>query len=365
MQMTFEVQDILRAVATVQAVVDKKNSIPVLSNILIDADAATQRARVVATNLELGSLTYCPVTTIESGSITIPAQKIFEILRELPDAPVKLTVDEKSWVTLECKKSNFKIAGLPKTDFPELPTLADALHELTLPGEALAGLLSATLFAVSHDESRYTLCGVNFDFKNDTLNVVATDGHRLACHTLPVEPGEDMFLILPLRGAVELKKMCGNEAVTLRWTKNAAQAVVGDSLLSMRLIDGTFPDYRQVIPSAAMMHEATVSIAEMQRTLRRVALLCSDTRLVKLFFSKDTLTIAANDPNTGEAADSCACDYAGENFSIGCNARYLMDALAVLPGETVTIGMNDALAPLLLTCPANAGIQQVIMPMRM
>lgn len=363
LQFSTDKADILAAVAQVQSVVDNKNSIPVLANLLFQVDATTQRAVVTATNLEIGSQTAFPIQTVDSGAITIPAKKLFEILRELPDAPVTLTVDDKNWVTIDCLKATFRLAGLPQTDFPALPALAEA-QELSFSGSDLADLLNATLFAVSHDESRYSLCGVNFDFEPSCLTVVATDGHRLACKTYQIDTAEVGNLILPLRGANELKKLCGTRAITLRWNANTLHATDGASSLFMRLIEGTFPAYQQVIPSGSMVCTAVVPIADLQRTLRRVALLCSDTRLVKLSFAEHTLTISATDPNTGEANDSLACQYNDMNLTVGVNARYLLDSLqTITSGEQVTIRMNDPLSPLLLTCDDSTR-KQVIMPMR-
>lgn len=371
-QFQIEQADLLNVVQTVLNVVDKKNSIPVLSNILFDTDAATQRVRVTATNLEIGMQTVAPCQTVESFSITIPAQKLFEIVRELPEKSITLTVDEKNWVTIECGKSRFRLAGLPKDDFPALPSLNDFQQvSLSAPGTLFRDVIGHVSFAVSHDESRYALTGVLFEFTESDLTAVATDGHRLAkvtrsatCVIAPDQPESASHCILPLKAVSEIKKLCKSEDATLAITQNNAMFQTGDTVLVTRRIEAQFPDYRQVIPQATQQ-TVPVDRDALTQALRRVALLTSDTRLVRFEFKPGVLTLRASDPNTGEASDRLPVGDAVTPLDIGFNAGYIMDGLSVLDGQP-SFGLTDNLAPGLMTGDgaSDAGFQYVIMPMR-
>lgn len=373
MQFQIEQPDLLTAIERTNGGVDKKNTIPVLSNILFDIDAATQRVRVTATNLEIGMQTVAPCQTVESFSITIPAQKLFEIVRELPAAPITMKVDDKNWIHLECLKSNFKLAGLPKNDFPSLPSLDDFQQvSLSTPGTLFRDIVGHVSFAVSHDESRYALTGVLFEFAEDTVTAVATDGHRLAkvtravtCMLAPDQPESARHVILPLKAVTEMKKLCTSANATFAVTQNNAIFQTGDTVLVTRRIEAQFPDYKQIIPQAT---EQTVPVDRdaLLQALRRVALLTSGTRLIRFEFKPGVLVLRASDPNTGEASDILPVGDATTLLEIGFNARYIMDGLSVLDGQP-SFGLLDALAPGLMTGDgdADAGFVYVIMPMRM
>ena len=370
MQLRIEKHNLLDGVQRVQNVVDKKNTIPVLSNILVEPSAQNNTVKLVATNLEVGMSTNLPVSETTEGSITVPAQKLFEILRELPEATVTLTVDEKNWITIECLKASFKIAGLPKADFPELPSLPSQ-DIVMLPQSVLREMIAKTSFAVSHDESRYALTGVLFSINNQELSMVATDGHRLAVikrsYQLELSGEEAKEVIIPLKAITEVKKLCEGDggSMSINLGENQIAFRKDGTMLVSRLIEAQFPDYRQVIPSESRL-SVLADREEFSRALRRVALLCSETRLVKLNLSPGQLTMTASDPNMGEAQEVVPIDYAGDSLMVGFNARYIMDFLGVVTGSQVQIGLNDALSPGLFSCNGeeDAGFSCVIMPMR-
>jgi DNA polymerase-3 subunit beta len=369
MQLTVEKNNLLEGVQRVQNVVDKKNTIPVLSNILLEADSENMTVTLVATNLEVGMSTILPASETTGGSITVPAQKIFEILRELPEAALSLNVDENNWITVECSKASFKLAGLPKTDFPDLPPLSS--HDtIVLQQSVLREIIAKTSFAVSHDESRYALTGVLFSIGEQELSMVATDGHRLAVikkpHTLERDASSPTEVIVPLKAMSEVRKLCdSDEQISINLGESQIAFRKDTTILVSRLIDAQFPDYRQVIPNESR-HIVTINKELLNHAIRRVSLLCSDTRLVKFSVTPGQLNLASNDPNLGEAEESLPVEYDGEAITIGFNARYVLDVLSVTTGDTIHLGLNDSLSPGLFSSNAeeDSGFSCVIMPMR-
>lgn len=369
MQIRIEKNNLFEGVQRVQNVVDKKNTIPVLSNILLESDVENNAIKLVATNLEVGMSTVLPASETTEGSITIPAQKIFEILRELPEAPLSLHVDDSNWITLECSKANFKLAGLSKADFPELPTLPSQ-DMLVLQQEVLRDMIAKTAFAVSHDESRYALTGVLFAMSAEELSMVATDGHRLAVikkpHSIDLGGESVNEVIIPLKAINEVKKLCDtDDQISINLGESQIAFRKEQTMLVSRLIDAQFPDYRQVVPDESR-YTVVANKELFTHAIRRVSLLCSDTRLVKFTAAPGLLRLTSNDPNLGEAEEAIPVEYDGEELSIGFNARYVLDFLAVSVGESVLIGLNDSLSPGLFTSDAeeDAGFSCVIMPMR-
>jgi len=368
MQINIEKENLFEGVQRVQNVVDKKNTIPVLSNILLETELETNVLQLTATNLEVGISTKLPVSESTEGSITVPAQKIFEILRELPNAPLSLAVDESNWITIECNQSNFRLAGLPKTDFPELP-LFSSQDMIAFQQPVLKEMIAKTSIAVSHDESRYALTGVLFSVNQQELSMVATDGHRLAVikRNHDMEFGDTpVEVIIPLKAVTEVKKLCDtDDMISVNLSESQIAFRRDDSVLVSRLIDAQFPDYRQVIPN-----EIGVTIAldreQLNHAIRRVSLLCGDSRLIKFNVEAQQLRLSSNDPNLGEAEESIPIEYEGEGISIGFNARYVLDFISVVSGEKIHLGLNDSLSPGLFTSDAaeDSGFSCVIMPMR-
>ncbi len=368
MRITIEKNVLLEGVQRVQNVVDKKNTIPVLSNVLFESDPANNLLSLTATNLEVGISTKLPITESTEGSITIPAQKIFEILRELPDNVVTLVVDENHWITLECANANFRLGGLPKTDFPELPLFASQ-DVIGFPQPLLKDMISKTAFAVSHDESRYALTGLLFSVTNNEVSMVATDGHRLAVVKKPhnLEFGDTpVEVIIPVKAITEVKKLCdAEEFISVNLSDSQIAFRKEDTVLVSRLIDAQFPDYRQVVPAESRI---TLSLDKeiFNHAIRRVSLLCGDSKLLKFHLSTNELSLSANDPNLGEAKETLPVAYEGDELSIGFNAKYVLDFLTVANGENILLSLNDPLSPGLLMSDAeeDAGFSCVVMPMR-
>ena len=369
MRVAIEKYNLFEGVQRVQNVVDKKNTIPVLSNILLETDVENTSIKLVATNLEVGMSTVLPASEVTEGSITIPAQKIFEILRELPDSALTLTVDDSNWISLDCSKANFKLAGLPRTDFPELPALPSQ-DMIVFPQAIFKEMIGKTAFAVSHDESRYALTGVLFSISEQELSMVATDGHRLALikkpHSIELEGESAREVIIPLKAINEVKKMCdADDTISINLGESQIAFSKESTMLVSRLIDAQFPDYRQVVP-AESRYTVTADKEELLHAIRRVSLLCSDTRLMKFSVAEGQLSLSSNDPNLGEAKETIVVGYDGEEMAIGFNAKYVMDFLSVTGGEKVFIKLNDPLSPGLFSSDGeeDEGFSCVIMPMR-
>ena len=368
MKIAIEKNTFFEGVQRVQSVVDKKNTIPVLSNILLET-AEENAVKLVATNLEVGMSTLLPASEATEGSITIPAQKLFEILRELPEATLILDVNESNWISLECSKASFKLAGLPKTDFPDLPDLPSQ-DMIVLQQPMLKEMITKTAFAVSHDESRYALTGILFSITQAQFSMVATDGHRLAVikkpHNIEWKEDEAREVIIPLKAMNEVKKLCdADDQISVNLGESQIAFRKDGTILVSRLIDAQFPDYRQVIPESSRL-VVSIEREQLNRAIRRVALLCSDTRLIKFSIISGQLALSSSDPNLGEAEETIPVKYDGEDITIGFNARYVQDFLSVITGENVLLGLNDPLSPGLFSSDAeeDSGFSCVIMPMR-
>jgi len=355
---------LLPVVAQLNSIVKRKEAIPVLSNILFVTGNGT--LILTSNSLELALSTTVHSTESTEGSITIPSQKLTDILRSLPDAPVSLDVGENSRITLKCGKSRFTIAGLPKDDFPEIP-IFDAQSQVSIPQSILKDLITKTVFAVSHDESRHALTGIYVELTEDTVTFSATNGVKLSTVTrTPDAPNEKPAnMIIPLNAMTQLKKLCdGDNEVTLSWNTGQVSATVGSTCLVSRLIDATFPDYRQVIPKTSTS-TMIVDRDSLSHALRRVMLLAPESQLVKFALSGQTLTLSTVDPNAGEATETVEVDYSGEDMEIGFNGKFCMDVLSVVSGERVSLALNTPLLPGLWTSAEDDGWKACIMPMRL
>lgn len=364
MKFTVHQADLFRAVSLLNTVVDKKQTIPVIGGILIQTNADAGTLTLQATNLERSMQTTCRADILEPGRVVIPAQKLYEILNTQPDGEIGVSVDETRYATIT-GKGTFKIAGLPLAEFPELPDALDGTRYVQQKAD-WRRLLTHTLFAVSHDESRYALTGVKCECAADGLQLVATDGHRLCLSTsgsmgvgLPSSE-----CILPHGAAAELKKLCagdGEIAVTVGEHQISFQD--GDTVLMSRLIDAQFPDYRQVIPKDHT-EPAVIELDAYRAALRRVALLSSDTRLVEHHLSAGTLRLKALDPNLGESAEPLEIENS-RAVSTGFNAKYILDALNALDADQLDLMVSDSLSPGLLRAHGDDSALFVVMPMRL
>jgi DNA polymerase-3 subunit beta len=351
-----------------QSIVERRNTMPILANVLIEAQKGN--IRITATDLEVGVRGEVDGDVTKEGAITVSAKKLYEIIREVPNDQVQLKRLDNDWVEIRSGKSVFKIVGLDAKEFPQFPKF-DSAGLSTAPASAIREMIERTIFSVSTDETRYSLNGV-FIEQGEAGNVrmVATDGHRLAFEEKAVGSlGLSKGVILPRKGLAELKKLLesGDEgAVSLGFKENMGLVSKDGVDLFMRLIDGDFPDYTKVIPKGNP-NIAKLDHDELLQALRRVSILSSERyKGVRMEFSDGKLSISANNPDLGEAVEEIDADYRGKMISIGFNSRYLMDVLGVLSGEgEIAIELKDELSPSVIRKNGVEGYLYVLMPMRL
>jgi DNA polymerase-3 subunit beta len=374
MELKIGAQELARALGRSQGIVEKKSTMPILSHVLLEAKKGNL-LHVSATDLDLSvsSEHSCEVT--KEGALAVPAKHLFEIVRSLPEQEVTLKKAGNNYLEVKSGPSEFRIVGLPAEDFPALPKFEKVSFVDVVPAELLAQI-ELTSFAASTDETRYNLNGVFFEPQGPVLRMVATDGHRLALSERPLAGDYALKrgVILPRKGLHELKKLLGEsvDAATekpetkLGFAENSAIYRRPGVVLAMRLIEGMFPDYKQVIPKQG---EKIVKVGRQRllETLRRVSILASDkSHAVKLELSAGLLRVLSQNPDLGDAKEEVPVEYAGEPLKIGFNSRYITDVAAVLRSDDVQLELADDLSPGVLrgAGPEDAGYTAVVMPMR-
>jgi DNA polymerase-3 subunit beta len=373
MKLTITKAELIRGLARIQAIVEKRNSMPILANVLLEAKGEGEEGtlELAATDLEVGIRGLHPADVSDPGALTISAKKLFEITRELPDELVHLESTPNAYLTIRCARAEFTLAGTAAEEYPTLPTFTP---EKVVPVQAamLGQMIERTMYSASVDETRYNLNGVYLEVLEDSgkLRMVATDGHRLASVDRMV--GEDAKalasgVIIPRKGLAELKRLVDEDdadEIDLAFEGNNGLARRGNVTLVMRLIEGEFPNYEQVIPKS-LEHQLVLAADPLLHALRRVSLLSSErSRAVTLEFGEGKLVITSSNPDLGDAREELDIDYAGETLSIGFNSKYLMDALAVSGAKEVRFGLQDDLSPAQLVPTDDEDTLAVVMPMR-
>ena len=340
-----ELQDLLQVVVSA---VPAKSTLPILSNLLIEADK--EGITLVATDLDISIRTRGEAAVSDGGRITVPAKRIGEIVRELPDAEVKVALKETR-MTLSCGNGSFTIQGLDAEDFPQLPQV-DAEKMATLPVDALEKAVRRTNYAVSGDETRQMLTGALLQFRGGELRMVGTDGHRLAKAAFKVNVSglEGRDLIIPPKALAQAVRLgAGQEKLNLSVSKNFAVFEMGPTTVYSRLIDGNFPNYEQVIPKENPKI-FTVKREELVAGLRRVAVLSdSVTRQVKMALKPEYVELSVSTADVGEGREKIAVEYRGEPLDIGYNAAYLLDALRTMSSPMVQMALNTPTSPGVIT----------------
>jgi DNA polymerase-3 subunit beta len=355
-----------------QGVVEKRNTLPILANVLIESTG--NEIVLTATDLEVGIRKTCSGKIARPGAITLNARKLYEIVRELPTDQLTLRTGEGGWVEVSGGKSRYRMVSMDPKEFPSIPASTPVAKKggvaMTLNAGVLAEMIEKTLFAVSTDETRLSLGGVFLEsIDKNQVRMVATDGHRLSFVEREI-PGVDLKpgVILPRKGLVEAKRLLEDTEgdVTFSVAGNLARVERAGVELFMRLIEGEFPDYRQVIPKESK-RRVRVDREILFGALRRVSILSSErSRGVKLRLQPGMLEVLTTNPDIGEAMEEIEVDYAGDEFSIGFNARYLLDVLQ-LAGVTGTVdlGLTDEVSPGILRLQDDEGYSYVVMPMRL
>lgn len=364
MELAIARDTLFKALQTIQGVVESRSSaMPMLQNVLVETEGK-KSIRLSGTNLDISVRGMFDAEVGKEGRVTLNARRLFESVQELPDAEIRLTEEEGQWIRMRCERSNFRFPGLPPSDFPELPDAKESKAH-AVSASVLSEMVHKTMFAISTDETRYTYNGVFMETEADTLRLVATDGHRLAMIEragggLAFEEG----VIVHKKALGELVKLLhdGEGEVSVGLTQNHIIFQRGNIELSARLIDGEFPNYRQVIP-ASNEHSILMDRESLTRAVRRVSLFTNESRMVKFEFSSGQLKLTAHSPEAGEAEEVIESN-AQTDLTIGFNSRYCLDALSILDEEQVCMELKDSLSPGVMAPKDAEGYTYVVMPMR-
>lgn len=371
MKLSIERGTLLKAVAQAQSVVERRNTIPILANVLIEAEGESVRFR--ATDLDIEVVDTAPAQVHQAGATTISATTFHEIVRKLPDgALVELTSDNATGIlSVEAGRASFKLATLPKEDFPVMAS-AEYSANFTASSTVLRRLFDKSKFAISTEETRYYLNGVYFHVAESDgetmLRCVATDGHRLARidAPLPAGAGDMPGVIVPRKTVGEMRKLLdGDDAdIAVSVSETKIRFATADITLTSKVIDGTFPDYMRVIP-AANTRKLEVDAADFARAVDRVATVSSErSRAVKLTLDEDRLTLSVNAPDSGAAEEELAVAYADEPLEIGFNAKYLLEIASQVDRENAVFMFNTSGDPTLMREGTDESAIYVVMPMR-
>ena len=369
MKATIERATLLKSLSHVQSVVERRNTIPILSNVLLEA-TVEGGIRLMATDLDLQIVETVEAQVDQPGATTVSAHTLFDIARKLPEgSQVELSAAEGK-MQVNAGRARFNLSTLPRDDFPviaegELPT------RFELPAQTLKQIIDKTRFAISTEETRYYLNGIFLHVSDEAqpvLKAAATDGHRLARVTVARPDGAEGMpdVIVPRKCVAELRKLLdevdGSVEVTLSPSK--IRFGLGSAVLTSKLIDGTFPDYSRVIPTA---NDKLLKLdpRSFEEGVDRVATIATEkTRAVKMALDRDKITLSVTSPENGTAAEEVPGDYAAQGFEIGFNARYLLDILGQIEGDLVEVHLADAAAPTLIRENEKAAALYVLMPMR-
>jgi DNA polymerase-3 subunit beta len=355
-------EKLLECLQQVQNVVSTRTTLPILSNVLLQTNG--NEIRLTTTDLDVGVRGSFEAEVEKQGATTLPARRLFNIVRELPSSEISFDVDGKNAASIRSGQSFFKILGLPEEEFPPLPKFDDS-KVVTIRQKDLRDGLRKTSYAISTDETRYVLNGVLFSFKDNKLTLVATDGRRLAMLDIDLEfpRSHEADIIVPTKAVTELQRLMTEEGdVRVSVTSGQIAFDLNNTLLVSKLIEGNYPNYKQVIP-AEMKERVTLERETLLNSLRRVSLLASDkSNSIKLNFSKNNIDITANTPEVGEAKESLPVVYKGREFSIAFNPEFLMAPLRNLSEDEIFLDLIDEMSPGVIKI--QSPFLYVLMPMR-
>src|SRR5579864_4788270 len=369
MEFSAKKSEVLKELNLTQGVVERKTTIPILSNLLIEA--GDSGLRISATDLELGIRCGCPAKVKKEGSGTIPAKRLLEIVRSLPDAEIKFKILENHWVQVTCERSSFKLVGMAKDSFPVLPVAPKV--QAAIPANVFTTMIQKTIFAISSEESRYTLNGALLLLKPDSVAMVATDGHRLAVAEIDHKfegLSREVRPLVPKKALAEVLRLASEsgEDAEIEFALDESHLFfrAGERLLISRMLTGQFPNYEAVLPRDNN-RKVVIERGELNDAVKRVAQL-ADTRshAVKLSVSTEGIEISASSPEYGEAKETIEKEYKGEPIAIGFNAQYMIDFLAAAPEGPISLELKDEQSAGQMRPLADEAYRYryVIMPMR-
>ncbi|GAC1583081.1 MAG: DNA polymerase III subunit beta [Polyangiales bacterium] len=377
-------KDLIRLIGRTQGVADKKSTMPILSNVLLQADAeGTLRASATDLFLAVSATVPCQVT--QAGSLAVPAKDLVERIKAMPDGPVQIRSSEGATAQIKAVGGarEFRLRGMPGEDFPALPKPDGKASANTIAPSTLAELIAKTHFSISTDETRHHLNSALLEWDGDVIRMVTTDGHRLSKHEVAADDGQkaSFSLLIPLKGITELRRLCeetkldkgDKEGAPLRllrggpnvfFTNGRGGSDQDESMLAIKLVDAQFPPYQQVIP-AKTENAVQVGRLALIDVLRAMSVAASErTGSVKLSLTKGIMRVTSENPDSGDALDEIAVDSGGSDLSIGFNVRYLLDCLNALDDEDVKLGISGELDPVVVEPVSDKRFLGIVMPMR-
>ncbi len=368
MKISIDKEILSQAILKVLNVVNPKTNLPILSNILIES--VDSKIKISATDLDIGITTGVPAAISEPGAITIPAKKFSEIIRELPEGEVKITVKKNNSISIECKECSFRLMGLPKEEFPQLPDFKNK-DVLKIDPSELTAMLELTSFSMSRDETRYVLNGILFEIEGANLRLVSTDGRRLAVVSKDIIYGnatKKISIIIPAKTIQELMRSINQseEELAMVIAENQVMFEMGETSVVSRLIEGEFPDYKQAMPSSNPSYNPyTIQVDRLAflSALRRASLLATtDYQAVRLELFKNKMVVSKSTPDVGESREEIPMQYNGKEMVIGFNPYYIIEALKSLTTGKINIELSDPEKPAVLK---EGNYQYVVLPMRL
>jgi DNA polymerase III subunit beta len=369
MELVVRKNDLLRELQFFQGIVERKNTIPILANVLMEAKG--DQVSFLATDLEVGLRSRCTATVSKSGALTLPAKKFYEIIKALPETDIRIAED-KGGVKVAADRFDSRMQTLPREDFPTLPESGGA-PSATLPRAALKEMVAKTQFAITGEDTRYFLNGALFVLRPTSMSLVATDGHRLALVTVPRDSkaskdADEVKAILPKKTLGELARLLqeGDDDISYERGENHLFFDVGGRLLISRMIDGQFPAYERVIPKGNDKH-IEFERDRLTNAVKRVALLSNErSRAVKIQIDKGKVDVTSSSPDLGEAKETLPVEYAGPAMQICFNAQYVLDFLSAVSTDVVALDLKDEVSQAVMTPVGAEGYDYtyVIMPMR-
>lgn len=354
----------LDALTKAQGIVERKTTTPILSNVLLDADR--NGVKLTATDHQVTLIVQINAQVIQPGKITVLARSLFDIVREINQMELTLSLKENDRIEIIAGQSQFTIPGIAAKDFPQLPDVEEKSNVVSV--EVFQEMMEKTAYAIATDDTRHNLGGIFFDnSKESAARMVATDGHRLAMieKNLNIE-ATTKSVIIPRKGVYEIKKLIGKDGeMELAIGQKTLCVRKGNETLIVRLIEGDYPDYHRIIPTDSDKF-ASVSKEALVGALKRVSLLSNErSRGVLIKFSPGRLEISTNNPDLGEAREEIEADYKSESMAIGFNAKYFLEALSVVRDETIILAFRADLSPCIIKTEKDSGYLGVVMPMRL
>jgi DNA polymerase-3 subunit beta len=370
MKLRIKKEEILKGLQRIQGVVDKKNTMPILANMLLFADA--KGIEITASDLEIGLRGRYAAEVETPGAVTVSAKKMYEIVRELPAEDIQIKVEDGNWVKIVSGHSQFKLVGLPQEEYPAMPDVEEE-GMIMIANEVLRDMIRKTIYAAGDNDARYVLNGLFVQLvpvkSGLAVKMVGTDGHRLSLIDRSIEAKhKEESVIIPKKAMMELRRLldedASQEGFLVGFSKNHALFKRDGLVMVSKLIDGNYPNYQQVIPSKTTKI-VVVPKDDLTHAVKRVSILSKEkTNAVKMQFENNSLILSTNNPEVGEANEELSVEYRGDSLTIGFNSRYLLDVLAAMDGTTITLELSDPLSPCLIKEEGNDSYRCVVMPMR-